>query len=198
MVLAIDVDGVLADFNSTYVPHVIQYTGKDLFPPDYDMRQPPCWDYPPVFGYTNEEYKTSFSAIKEVEEFWRWLQPEPGAEEALKRLDYLSAEHDVFFVTNRAGKRVKQQTEEWLRDYGMQYPTVIVAADKTPFLRALKIDVFVDDRVITANDTLRIAQEEQWPTFRMYLPDRTYNRENRADGLIVVADLNEALNREGF
>lgn len=198
MVVCCDVDGILADFNSSYVPLIISYTGKDLFPKDYDMRMPPCWDYPPVFGYTEKEYRASFASIKGIPEFWRWLDPEPGAEEFAQRLDELSAKHDLFFITSRSGEHTKQQTEEWLRDLGVQYPTVIVAADKTPIIRALKTNVFIDDRLITANETARIAEEEQWCNFRMYLADRTYNRDGRRDDLIVVNDLGEMLDQEGL
>ena len=169
-----------------------------MFPAEYDPRHPPCWDYPPHFGYTDAEYRQSWDAITHAEEFWRWIEPEPGAEEAILRLDAASSDHDVFFITNRMGRRAKQQTEEWLRDHGMQYPTVIVAADKIPLLRLLKANVFVEDKLAMANDVLQVAETEQWCNFRMYLTDRTYNRDGRRDDLIVVSDINEMLDQEGL
>jgi 5'(3')-deoxyribonucleotidase len=198
MVLAIDVDGILSDFLSSYTPLVIAHTGKDRFPPDYDMRMPPCWDFPPVFGYTEQEYRESFASITTIPDFWRWLDPEPGAEEFALRLDVASAEHDVFFLTNRSEPRAKQQTEEWLRDLGIQYPTVLVARDKLPFLRDVKANVFIEDNLDMANEVARVAEEERWPSFRMYLADRTYNRVGRRDDLIVVSDLGEMLDQEGL
>ena len=33
MVIGLDVDGVLADFNTPFIARIIQVTGRDLFPP---------------------------------------------------------------------------------------------------------------------------------------------------------------------
>ncbi len=149
MRIGIDVDGVLADFNRSFIERVIEVTGKDLFPPrPFDI---PTWDYPQHYGYTNTECSLVWENIKTDDSFWYQLFPYDGAPEFLSKLH--GGHHDIYFITSRPGLNTKSQTENWLEfhHYGMDtevysYPTVLISSDKGGCAKALKLDLYIDDR----------------------------------------------------
>jgi 5'(3')-deoxyribonucleotidase len=165
--IGVDIDGVLADFNSTYVERVIAITGRDLFPP-----RPfaiPCWDYAPIYGYTKEEEKLAWVSIIEDPTFWAKLSPYADTEDSIKFLVRLIAEgHDVYFVTARPGLNSKKQTEDWLRRMGMPSPTVLISHSKGLCADALKLDAYIDDRWENAVDVVTRG-------VKTFLLDRPWN-----------------------
>lgn len=142
MVIALDVDGVLADFNSTFIDLVVTTTGKDLFP-----KRPfsiPTWDYPDLYGYSKEEMRGVWGRIAKSEDFWMNLRPYDDTQEFLTAIYALRA--DVYFPTSRPGKRAKWQTENWLDWLGFPRPTVMISGDKGAICNALHVDYYIDDR----------------------------------------------------
>lgn len=152
MKIGIDVDGVLADFNKSFIERVIAVTGKDLFPPrPFDI---PTWHYPQHYGYTDAEMKYPdgpvWGSISDDSSFWYHLSPYDGVVEFMARLD--SGVHDFYFITNRPGATAKSQTENWIdyHNFGLQSdsfsnPTVLVSGAKGMCARALKLDLYIDD-----------------------------------------------------
>lgn len=120
--------------------------------------------------------------------FWFKLDPlvEP---EVFARINVLSQSNPVYFITNRLGINCKQQTEKWLYEQGINYPTVLIAADKKPLIQALKIDFFIDDRLPTMTELLPLGKEH------FYLKDTTYNQTGRSTGMRVVTDVKDALEK---
>lgn len=144
MIIGVDIDGVLADFNGSFIERVIQVTGEDKFPPrPFDI---PLWNYPEHYGYTAEENSAVWENIKSDRTFWRTLEPYPDARAALAYLDEVTRHDDLYFVTARPGVAAKIQTEYWLTTHGYEYPTVLIASDKASIAQALKFDVYIDDR----------------------------------------------------
>lgn len=170
--LAFDMDGVLANFCLAYGNALFRATRKDLLPygwykdPDY----PSVWDWDVEAGYSRGEINATWE--KEVLSsltFWRELEPFPTTKDIIRQVNRLSVEgREVYFITNRAGRKVQRQTEEWLQDQGVKFPTVIIAGDKAPILRALKIDFFIDDKW----ENVRGAD----PHPHYYILDAPYNR----------------------
>lgn len=175
MKLGIDVDGVLADFNTRYIERCVAETGRDLFPPrPFDIQ---TWNYPESYGYTNEEVAKVWASIKADPFFWQMLDPYPGAVAAL---DYLktriAAGDDVYFVTARPGIAAKSQTEAWLtalwpsRERPM--PTVLIASNKGLAARTLELDVYIDDRWENVVD-VKVSRYQT----AVFLMDRSWNQD---------------------
>lgn len=151
MVIGVDLDGVVADFNSAYINLVRRLTGRDLFPAGYHKDIIETWSYPESFGYTKEEITGVWDWIAKDDEFWFNLKPLEGAEEFLTWLHYeeMFKPHDVYFITSRIGYAVKSQSEEWLVQHGWGGsfdPTVLISSEKGECCHALKIDYYIDDK----------------------------------------------------
>lgn len=184
--IGIDLDGVIYNFNSAYHDKLIKITGENRFPTDWYA---PVWDWDKFYGYTNDEITATLTAIQKDKLFWQKLKllVEP---EVMSRLNVLSKENDLYFLTNRFGIKCKQQTEKALYDAGINYPTVMIVRDKLPVIKALNLDFFVDDKLETMNPMVehQIASKAY-----IKLIDAPYNREGRRANLQVVSDLKTAL-----
>jgi 5'(3')-deoxyribonucleotidase len=194
--IAFDIDGCLANFTQGYADLIRTTSGRDLLTPEM-IANPPCWNWDIAVGYTKEEVGAAWGRIKADPYFWRNLRPLDG--EVFHTIEELAWTHDIYFLTHRMGYKAKSQTEYWLDNWGVENPTVLLAGDKLPVLRALEVDLFIDDKP----DTLEQigTQMIQWmddplpPTFKLYKVNYTYNA--TAPG-IGVASVAEMLEREGL
>lgn len=131
MRIGFDIDGVLADFNTSFIALIPEVTGRNLFPAGY---WPQTWDYPQALGYTKEEVSAVWEVIKQGGTFWNELPPLP---DIYVLRDWLcsppinSEYHEFYFITSRMGKSVKLQTEDWLDSY-IDAPgnTVLISSEK--------------------------------------------------------------------
>lgn len=171
--IGFDVDGVFADLPPAFQKLLVELTGKDLFLPG-DSANPPCWNWHFLRGYTKEEADRAWVHIANSD-FWRWLQPIRDNTYTLSQWYRLhSEEHDVYFITHRAGARAKQQTERWLQNWaiGSAHPTVLLSGEKGTIARALNLDVYIDDNLDNAKSVLTLS-----PKTKMFLLNRSYNQE---------------------
>lgn len=188
MQIALDIDGCLADFTSSYAKRLVKVTGENLFPTPLTI---PCWDWDKHYGYSAEQIAATWEAIAKDKLFWFKLEAIPDPEVFI-RINVLSKDNPVYFITNRMGLNCKQQTEKWLYERGINYPTVIIAGNKRPIIEALKIEFFIDDRLETMNELAGLRK----PHF--YLKDTTYNQTGRVSGLAVATDIKDALEKAGL
>lgn len=198
--LAFDLDGVFCDFSSGYAKLLTRHTGIE-FPPVSDV-WPTTWYWERDAGVTKEqeEYVWKTGILHEGSQFWLRMHPMDGAIEALSQINGLIKRgHDVYFVSTRAGHGAKLQTEKWLYRHGIDYPTVLLASDKVPYLRTLGIDFFVDDKPETIEAVMKAAQYEQLPCFgRVFLKTAPYNRDYVIPGVIRVSSVADALKLIGL
>lgn len=187
MKIGIDVDGCLADFNTSYRDRILDQTGILL--PMIDDTYPDCWNYEQAAGVTSEQASAIWRSIKDSPDFWRSMRPLKDARFAIKVLADVSWMTDVYFITSRPGKTSKQQTESWLRAYGYyQAPTVLISENSKGLIAAgLGLDVFVDDKLENCEEVL-IAR----PACRVFLVDAPWNR-TREIGASRVSSVFEAL-----
>lgn len=177
--VGIDVDGVLACFDPAFVKVMIEVTGEDRFGKDVEDLDhfPPIWDFPQLYGYTDEQCKAVWKEIHARRGFWQNLNPQPDAADAIRDLSrFRDAGHEVYFVTDRGGVQAKRQTEDWLRDHGMEVPTVIISGQKGLALGLLNLDCYIDDKLTHANSCAMVVRQQQRLT-RVYLLDRPWNQE---------------------
>lgn len=174
-VIALDVDGVLADFNQPYINLLREVTGLPY--PDESDTYPDCWDFDKAGGATPAQLKLAWEGHIKVGSnyFWYNLDPYPGAEEFL---DWLSGQsHDCYFVTSRPGQRSKGQTENWLLDHGWKdTPTVIQTSLKGLACKTTGAKYYIDDKNENIIDVI-----DQSPGTVAFLRARAYNDPNLGD-----------------
>lgn len=180
--IALDVDGVLADFNAAYIDLVIEVTGKDLFPPrPFDIV---TWSYPESYGYSNKEVSAVWKVISESKDFWLNLKPLEGAEDFLKGLDSIPYDDDIYFITSRIRSQVKFQTENWLWNHGFPESTVLISSEKGLCCKALKVTHYIDDKIENCEDVRDVS-----PSTKGYMLARPWNKE--VEGVPRLNSLNE-------
>lgn len=189
MVIGVDIDGVLANFTDAYAKLLTAQTGIQF--PKASEDWPPVWNWDRAAGVISSHEQIVWAKIRlKATQFWRGLSPLEGAVAAIRRLDYLSKHgSDVYFLTHRMGEEAKLQTERWLYDHGMDFPTVLLAERKLPILLALEVGCFIDDKVSTVEEVAG-----QIPN--TYLKDAPYNLECSAG--IRVTGAKEMLELEGL
>lgn len=139
LVLAVDVDGVLADFTFGYHKLLAEWH------PEYAVHttaEQKTWDYTAI---ANDHEAETWTRLKQHPTFWQNLPSRLTAEEQYK-LIFLCGEHRVYFVTNRMGNQPERQTAAWLRARGVYDPNVIVTCDKALAVRAIGAVFAIDDK----------------------------------------------------
>ena len=169
MLLAFDIDGVLADFISPFLQLLSVRSGGGLIDPA-SITDPNFMHHPFL---TREIIFECMEAASYDPDFWRVLTPllTPSQWQALDRI---SQEHSTVFITHRWVRDtydINQITCDWLRAQGIRNPVVHFTQDKKSLLvRKLKVNLFVDDRHENCQD---VATETDAVVF---MPHRPYNQ----------------------
>lgn len=180
MRIGVDLDGVIADFNSSYIQKIIELTGEDKFPPrPFDI---PVWNYPEYYNYSDEQVAEVWEVIKRSESFWQLLLPYNWTAKVLQRLHRARVTgHDIYFITSRPGVRAKQQTELWLQRLGYVDATVLISDKKGYAAIALDLETYIDDKPSNVLDVVKVINNEQFFQGReqvqtVYMLNQPWNR----------------------
>ena len=166
--IGVDVDGVLADFNTAFVALILQVTGKVVPLP------PLTWHYH-LEHITKEEHNAVWEVINDPgAEFLLNMDPlgDPlYLRSVLADLHYAWGA-DLYFITSRPGREAKRHTEMWLQDHlDVKHPTVLIdKGGKGPIARGLNLTHFIDDRPENIEDVAHWS-----PSTRVFLFDAPYN-----------------------
>lgn len=190
MRFAVDIDGVLADFNGEVIKMANRLFNKNL-PANFVTQN---WNYSDIL--TPDEWTQVWDALMSIEDFWLGLAALPGTRELHA---FLAQNHDaqVYFITSRKqpkGQSTIMQTTQWLEQRGLwprfDRSRVIVteASEKWKYLRALDIQWYIDDYAPTIAG-LQTSQEG----LNAYLLDAPYNQ--YAVSLPRVFSMSEYLKR---
>lgn len=140
---AIDLDGVIVDFVTSYCKLLMKIEPSIKVDP-YDHSWVTRWEFDEI--YPEHVRKQAWTEIENSGGFWKYLFPYPNAQEDLRALEKLGKQHEVYFLTKRPGATAKWESEQWLRGNGFEHPTVVLCEHKANFCYACDIDLIVDDR----------------------------------------------------
>ena len=190
--IAVDIDGVLAQFNKAFVA-LLEREEIASLPFDYE---PTAWDYTPEL--TPAQLEAGFKALQESTVFWSQLDAYTENVQAVRRA-VLRDRFDVYFVTARMdtkGESALAGTKMWLQQHSlMQMNTSIVvvkhASYKPSVYAALGVFASIDDHypsVVAATTT-----ENVWKGHQGTLLARPWNNEEGRAGVRVVETVEEWL-----
>ena len=137
--LGIDVDGVVADFRSTFRALAERELGRLADDVEAEL--------------SKEDVERLWRIVAETSNWW--LDVPAYEPDQIVRL-YDRARHgrwEIHFLTSRppsAGDSVQLQTQVWLERFGFFLPSVMTtpAGARGEIARALRLDVLIDDRIV--------------------------------------------------
>lgn len=174
MNLALDLDGVLFDFNQAFV-QLARQSHPTLACPPVDNRWPRAWDYLDEYLSKPEVSKLWRTACRS-RDFWRGI-PSYWWSADLLEAAYGRADN-IYFITSRSGNHVQRQTHMALLDItqDVTHSGAVIPVNgpelKIPLLRDLKIDFFVDDKKETVAHALA-----ECPNCEVAVWDQPWNRD---------------------
>lgn len=168
--VGLDIDGVLANFNAPFIELIHKFSGVQL--PKASSTYPNRWNYEEDAGMTKSRSNEMWEYIKQSEDFWETIPPYSYTNDVLLGFLDLESYEDVavYFVTNRMGRKVKQQTEAWLVDNGYVAPTVIIARNKGLVAEALNLTHYIDDKPENCVDVVKHS-----PRTKIYMLAQPWN-----------------------
>jgi hypothetical protein len=168
MIVALDIDGVVADFLPPFLHRLAECAGGGPIDP-HSVTDPSFTNHPFL---SQEIISRCMVEVSYDAGFWRELTPLPSAGEWLA-LDQLSRENKLIFITHRYEREtydISRVTCDWLRKHGISNPVVYFTQNhKSELIAKLAVELFVDDR----HENCREAAENSQATVMM--PHRPYN-----------------------
>ena len=156
MRLGIDLDGVVADFNTGWINHYNQEFGSDVSLNDVDR-----WDVIP-----------SLTHFAHMGEFWRWAEHLDGASlfrhlepypDALPALHRLAKRHRIVIITTKPDFAI-HDTYEWIAEHGVPTREIHITGRKW----TVNCDAYLDDGPHNLEDLVTHRPESQ--VFRFVRP----------------------------
>jgi len=174
--IAIDVDGVLANFTRAFIEAVNSIWPARL-PADY---LPSDWDWTNS-GLSHREISQVWRKIKKTEGFWLSLDAYSDNVGELAMWLVARKNHDIWFCTSRAEAgemTTAKQTDIWIQSCGLRavnnFMGIITVTDgskKAAIYEAAEIEWSIDDKWETVIDCGLIESFEH----RAYLLDQPWN-----------------------
>lgn len=154
---AIDLDGVICNFQDAFARLIKEELGKDI---PVGPNGPTEWDWHLAGGVTKAENEHLWWLITTSPDFWNRLQPYPNGLMTLEKLEQLTQQGilEPYFITSRPSNSARAQSIQWLTRWGMSAPQVLTVKGprhKGVAAMALGIEASVDDN---AENVLAFAQ----------------------------------------
>jgi hypothetical protein len=185
--IGVDVDGVLADFRSSFHTAALRVLRRDVA----GTNDSPQGGGPLAPG----DVRRVWDHIGKTQNWW--MEVEPYEPEQIARLYSLTraAGWEVFFLTKRppsAGDSVQFQTQWWIERFGFYLPAVLtVPGSRGDIANGLRLDLVLDDQLINCVEVVSAT-----PTKALLMqrtPDNTARDHAINRGIGVVSTLAEAV-----
>jgi uncharacterized HAD superfamily protein len=167
--LGLDIDGVVADFITPFLRLLQARSGGAPIDPA-SIIDPNFMQHPFL---TRELIFECMETVSYDPEFWSAMTPLLSSAQ-WQRLDQLSRDHDVVFITHRWVRDtydIHRITCDWLRRHGLTRPVVHFTQEKkSALIRKLGIELFVDDRHENCHDAAAETDAV------VLMPHRPYNQ----------------------
>ena len=184
MIIALDIDDVLADFVTPFLQLLERRIGGPAIDPA--TITDPNFQHHPFL--TKEIIYDCMVDASYDPDFWRVLAPLPSQGQ-WQSLNQLSHDHQVVFITHRwvrDGHDINDVTCDWLRRHGIDNPVVHFTQEKkSELVNQLAVEVFVDDRHENCEDVATQTQAV------VLMPHRPYNQRFEQPKLQRIQDLTE-------
>jgi uncharacterized protein len=183
MNIGIDLDNVLADFQTTWLAYHNKHYGTSIRESDITV-----YNYGPIIGITTEE------VVKRVYEFYDSPEfddiiPEKGAQEAIPAL---SENHTLYIITSRPDRTIPR-TRDWVERYFPDHIEKILHTNQfstNPDGMVTKSSICLEyDITLMVEDAPTYAEEIATAGITTLLLDQTWNRdleEQEHDNIIRV------------
>lgn len=188
-VIVIDIDGVLADFNTPFAELLTRF-GAVMTP--FEGVDPRLWHWFEAYGATPAQAEAAWAYAEQTSAWWSWLPPHRDFTRETRATlsdltDQFIDQSEVYFVTSRP-KGVRGVTARWLSKHlhNITPQVIVTPTNKVAALMALDADVVIEDRRETLMDFAVVK-----PTAQLILLDRAYNQ--GVAPITRVASLTEAL-----
>ncbi|HET7006195.1 MAG TPA: hypothetical protein VFK65_11915 [Candidatus Binatia bacterium] len=169
MKIALDIDGVLADFVTPFLQLLERRVGGPSIDPA--SITDPNFNHHPFL--TRELIYDCMVDASYDPEFWRVLAPLPSVQQ-WRSLSQISRDNEVVFITHRWVRDtydINHVTCQWLRDHGIDNPVVHFTQDlKSLLVKQMNVELFVDDRHENCQDVATQTEAV------VMMPHRPYNR----------------------
>lgn len=143
-VIAVDVNGVLADFREAFTK-----LGRALYNTEVVKTQH-AKHLNDFGGMTDSEIETIREATGCMKDFLSTLRATCTWED-FKRLNELQSRVQVYFITAQQIPRAYEQTHMWLRSRGIDYPQIIMTQRKGEACNVIGADFYIGDKVENVN-----------------------------------------------
>jgi len=188
--IGFDMDGVLADFGSTF--HDIEC---DLFGADTTALPPNAPEEKKEQEESDRRRRAVWHRIRATPDFWTTLKPTDPVAVPQLHARMLQYGWEVVFITQRpstAGETVQRQTQRWLVQQGFDMPSVVViAGSRGAAINALRLTHHVDDSPENCVDVK--TDSTAMPILIVRHPDDLAARQARRLGMSVAASIGECL-----
>jgi FMN phosphatase YigB (HAD superfamily) len=184
MMVALDIDGVLADFVPPFVRVLEKRAGNGAI--DLQSITDPNFSNHPYLS--KEIVSQCILEVSNDPAFWQQLAPLPPPEH-WRALNTLSRQERLVFITHRYEREtydIGRVTCDWLKKHGITQPVVYFTQNhKSELIGELGVDLFVDDR----HENCRDVAENTGAV--VFMPHRTYNQSFSHPRVQRIQDLDE-------